>query len=148
MKLVTKNIYYAIRSLLFIAQESGKVVSVSDLVKKLNMHRAFLRRILQILSKHKILRSIKGKGGGFVLNIGPSKLRIIAIIEIFRGKVDIMNCLLEKDICPYPNDCVLMAKMKGIERRLHKTLEATTIATLLKNRKAKKDSKNEAKNSF
>ena len=86
MKLVTKNIYYAIRSLLYIAQDRQKVVSVSDLVKKLNMHRAFLRRILQILSKHKILRSIKGKGGGFVLDIHPSKLLVIDIIEIFRGR--------------------------------------------------------------
>lgn len=136
MKLVTKNIYYAIRSLLYIAQDRHNVVSVSDLVKKLNMHRAFLRRILQILSKHKILRSIKGKGGGFVLDIHPSRLRVLDIIEIFRGKVDIMNCLLEKDACPHPDDCVLMAKMKDIEKRLYKTLETTTIATLLKNRKA------------
>jgi len=135
MKLINKNIYYAIRSILYIAQEPGKVVSVSDLVKKLNMHRAFLRRILQILNKHKILKSSRGKGGGFVLDIRPSKLRVIDIIETFRGKVDIMNCLLEKNVCPYPDDCVLMAKMEGIERKLYKTLETTTIASLLKNRK-------------
>jgi len=46
----------------------------------------------------------------------PSKPRIIDIIEIFRGKADIMDCLLEKDVCPYPDDCVLMAKMKDIEK--------------------------------
>jgi Rrf2 family protein len=109
------------------------VVSVSELVNKLNMHRAFLRRILQVLSRHKILKSLKGKGGGFVLNMHPSKLRIIDIIEVFRGKTDIMDCLLEEDVCPYPDDCVLMEKMKDIEKKLYKTLKTTTIATLLKN---------------
>lgn len=137
MRLVTKNIHYAIRSLLYIAQKPDTVVSVSDLVNKLNLHRAFLRRILQILSKHKILRSLKGKGGGFVLNIRPSKIRIIDIMEIFRDKADIMNCLLEKDICPHPDDCVLMAKMKDVERELYKSLKTTTIANLLKTRGGK-----------
>jgi len=136
MRLLNKNIYYSIRSLLYIAQKPNMVISVSELVNKLEMRRAFLRKILQILSRCKILKSLKGKDGGFVLNIQPSKLRIIDIVKIFRGKVDIMNCLLEKDVCPRPNDCVLMAKMKDIERRLDKTLETTTIAALLKNRKA------------
>lgn len=137
MRLVTKNIYYAIRSLLYITQKPDAVISASELANELNMHRAFLRRILQILSKHKILKSLKGKGGGFVLNIRPSKLRIIDIMEIFKGKVDIMSCLLEKNICPYPNDCVLMTKMKDIERKLYKALETITITTLLKNRNRK-----------
>ena len=134
MRLITKNIYYAIRSLLYIAQKPNEMTSVSELVDKLKMHRAFLRKILQVLSKHKILKSLKGQGGGFALNIRPSKLRIIAVMEIFRGKMDIMDCLLEKDICPYPDGCALMAKMKDIEKNLYRALKTTTIATLLKNR--------------
>ena len=80
------------------------------------------------------MKSLKGRGGGFVLNIKPSKLRVIDIIRIFRGKIDIMDCLLEKDICPYPAECALMAKMKNIRGKLYRTLETTTISTLLKNR--------------
>ena len=134
MRLLNKNIYYSIRSLLYIAQKRDEVISVSELVNKLKMRRAFLRRILQVLSRHRILKSLKGKGGGFVLNIKPSKLRVIDIIRIFRGKIDIMDCLLEKDICPYPAECTLMAKMKDIRGKLYRTLETTTISALLKNR--------------
>ena len=134
MRLITKNIYYAIRSLLYIAQKPNEMTSVSELVDKLKMHRAFLRKILQVLSKHKILKSLKGQGGGFALNIRPSKLRIIDVMEIFRGKEDLMNCLLERDVCPYPDDCALMTKMKDIEKNLYRALETTTIATLLKSR--------------
>ena len=137
MRLINKNIYYAIRSLLYIAQKPDETTSVSELVSKLKMRRAFLRRILQVLSKHRILKSLKGKGGGFLFNTHPSKLRIIDIIRVFRGKVDIMNCLLEKDVCPHPDDCVLMAKIKDIERKLYRTLKTTTIATLLKVRARK-----------
>ena len=137
MRLINKSIYYAVRSLVYIAQKPDTVVSASELVRKLKMRQAFLRRILQILGQHKMLKSLKGKGGGFVLAVSPSKIRIMDIIKIFRGKIDIIECLLEKDICPRPNDCILMAKMKGIERKLHRMLEVTTIDTLLKNRNGK-----------
>jgi len=78
------------------------------------------------------LKSLKGKGGGFFLITHPSNLRIIDVIRIFRGKIDIMNCLLEKDVCPHPDTCLLMARVKVIERKLHRALKTTTIATLLK----------------
>ena len=75
---------------------------MNELVKKLNMRRAFLRRILQALSKQGILRSLKGNGGGFMLNIKPDKIRVIDIVSIFRDDADIISCLLEKDISLSP----------------------------------------------
>jgi len=132
MKLVTKNIHYAIKSLLYFAKDTARVISVNELVKKLNMRRAFLRRILQILSKQGILKSLKGNGGGFILNIKPDKIRIIDIVHIFRNETDIISCLLEKDICPQPDTCLLMRKMKGIESQLNNTLRQLTITKLLK----------------
>jgi len=131
MKLVTKDIHYAIKSLLYFAQAPDRIISVNELVKKLNMRRAFLRRILQILSKHKILESQKGYRGGFVLNIKPDKIRIIYIINIFHEETDIISCLLEKDICPHPDRCLLMRKIKGIGLQLNKALTQLTIKKLL-----------------
>jgi len=129
MRLVTKNTHYAIKSLLYFAQYPDRVVPVNELVKKLNLRRAFLRRILQVLNQHKILKSLKGKGGGFILNVKPSSLCIVNIIEIFRGKINIMGCLLEKKVCSHPNECALMLKVKDIEKGLNKALRAMTIGS-------------------
>lgn len=132
MKLITKNIHYAVKSLLYFAKDPTRVVSVNELVKKLNMRRAFLRRILQVLSGHKILNSLKGHGGGFILSTKPDKIRIIDIVHIFRNETNTISCLLEKDICPQPNKCLLMWEIKEIESRLNKTLRQLTITKLLK----------------
>ncbi|MFA5150242.1 MAG: Rrf2 family transcriptional regulator [Candidatus Omnitrophota bacterium] len=132
MKLVTKNIHYAIKSLLYFAQRPAKVITVSELVKKLKMRRAFLRRILQALSKHKVLDSLRGSGGGFILNLSPEKIRIIDIVTIFRNEADVIGCLLEKGICPQPDKCLLMRKLTNIEFQLNNTLSQLTIAKLLK----------------
>ncbi|MDD5109443.1 MAG: Rrf2 family transcriptional regulator [Candidatus Omnitrophota bacterium] len=132
MKLVTKNIHYAIKSLLYFAQRPAKVITVSELVKKLKMRRAFLRRILQALSKHKVLDSLRGSGGGFILNLSPEKIRIIDIVTIFRNEANVIGCLLEKGICPQPDKCLLMRKLTNIEFQLNNTLSQLTIAKLLK----------------
>ncbi len=132
MKLVTKDIHYAIKSLLYFAKDSARVVSVDELVKKLNMRKAFLRKILQALSKRGILKSLKGNRGGFVLNVKPDKIRIIDIVSISRDDSDIFSCLFEKNICIHPDTCLLMRKMKNIEFQLNNTLRQITIAKLLK----------------
>jgi len=66
MRLINKSIYYAVRSLVYIAQKPDTVISASELVRKLKMRQAFLRRILQILGQHKMLKSLKGKGEGYL----------------------------------------------------------------------------------
>lgn len=132
MKLVTKNIHYAIKSLLYFTLNSSRVISVNELVKKLNMRRAFLRRILQALSKQKILKSLKGNSGGFILRINPDKIRILDIVRIFHNEIDIINCLLDKQICPQPDTCLLMHKVKNIEFQLNNALKQLTITKLLK----------------
>lgn len=132
MKLVTKNIHYAIKALLYIAKDSDRIVSVNELVKKLNMRRAFLRRILQVLSKQGVLKSLKGSGGGFMLNINPDKIHVIDIVSIFRDDTDIFSCLFEKDVCPHPAKCLLMKEIKKTEAQLNDALRQLTIAKLLK----------------
>ncbi|MDD5618473.1 MAG: Rrf2 family transcriptional regulator [Candidatus Omnitrophica bacterium] len=141
MKLVNKNIHYAVKSLLYFAKNSDRVVSVNELVKKLNMRRAFLRRILQALSKYGILKSLKGYNGGFMLNRKPDKIRVIDIVNIFHDETNIIGCLLEKDICLHPNKCLLMRKMKEIEFQFNSTLRLLTVAKLLKSigRQVRKD---------
>jgi len=132
MKLVTKNIHYAIKSLLYFTLNPAKVISVNELVKKLNMRRAFLRRILQALGKHGILKSLKGNGGGFMLRINPDNICIIDIVHIFHNEISIIDCLLDINICPQPDTCLLMRKMKNIEFQLNNTLKQLTITKLLK----------------
>jgi Rrf2 family protein len=132
MKLVTQDIHYAIKSLLYFTRDPGGIVSVNELVKKLNMRRAFLRRILQALSRQGVLKSLKGSGGGFMLNTEPDKIRIIDIVNIFRIDTDIFSCLFEKDICSKPGKCLLMQEMKKIEFRLNYALTQLTIAKLFK----------------
>jgi len=132
MKLVTKNIHYAIKSLLYFAGEPQQVISARALAVALKMHRPFLRKILQVLNKKGILKSYKGKGGGFVLNVQPDKIRIKDVVNIFQVDTDIINCIFGRDVCSQANYCLLRKRLQNIEDKLRKELNTITIATLLK----------------
>lgn len=85
MKLITRDTDYAVRALCFIAENKGKIVSVSELVKVLKIPRPFLRKLLQILHRKRILKSFKGRGGGFQLAIPAERIYLVDLIKFFRG---------------------------------------------------------------
>jgi Rrf2 family protein len=105
MKLITRDTDYAVRALCFIAESKKEIVSATELVKNLKAPRPFLRKILQILNKKRLLRSYKGLGGGFSLRISPQKIFLIDLIEIFQGPLKLNECIFKKRICPNIKTC-------------------------------------------
>ena len=130
MKLITRNTDYALRAICYLSLHK-RVVTVTELVKKLGVPRPFIRKILQKLTQQKILESFKGLSGGFILNILPEKIFMLDIMRIFQGKVGINGCFLKKDICPNRSKCVLRKKIHKIEDQVIKQLESINIAALI-----------------
>jgi len=131
MKLVTRDTDYAVRALCFIAKHNKERISASDLVRELKIPRPFLRKIMQILHKKRVLISYKGQGGGFLLANSPHKIFLADLIEIFQGPLKINECLFKKKICPNRNSCSLRRKISSIERHVFTDLKYITLASLL-----------------
>lgn len=132
MRLITKNTDYAMRAISYMAGQGNGVHSVSDLSKDLKIPRPFLRKILQILNKNGILRSQKGKGGGFVLGLSPDRIFLIDLIKIFQGPVELSRCVIKRGICPDVRTCMLKRKIESIEQNVVKELKSITLASLLR----------------
>mgnify|MGYP001571464584 CR=1 FL=1 len=132
MKLITRDTDYAVRAVCYIAKSKKKILSASDLVKALKIPQSFLRKILQILNKKRILKSYKGLGGGFVLSEQPEKIYLLDIIEAFQGKLQLNECLFKKMSCPNKSTCCLRKKMQAIERNVISDLESVTLSSLLR----------------
>ncbi|MDD2751832.1 MAG: Rrf2 family transcriptional regulator [Candidatus Omnitrophica bacterium] len=132
MKLLTRDTDYAARALLFFAQQERKIIPVSVLVKELKTPRPFLRKILQQLSKAKILKSFKGNHGGFVLVKQPEKIFLVDLIRIFQGPIEINECIFKKKICPNRNFCILRNRISRIEEHVINELREITVGSLLR----------------
>ncbi|MFH1397987.1 MAG: Rrf2 family transcriptional regulator [Candidatus Omnitrophota bacterium] len=131
MKLITRDTDYALRALCFIAKNKDKVTPVSELVRRLRMPRPFLRKILQSLDKIGLLKSYKGKGGGFLLTLKPDKISILDVMRIFQGEFNFNECLLNKRLCPDIRICILKKKIDRIEKYVISELNSFKLAYLL-----------------
>lgn len=131
MKLITRNVDYAVRALCFIANHKQEKVSVTELVRDLKIPQPFLRKILQILNKNGLLKSYKGIGGGFKLALPPNRIFLVEVMEIFQGDVRLNECFFKKKICPNTKTCKLKKKIDVIERYVISELKDFTLASLL-----------------
>ena len=133
MKLITRDIDYAVRALIYLADNGkGETVPVPELVDELGITRPFLRKIMQLLTKAGITRSYKGNKGGFRLIKKPEDIYLIDIIEVFQGNFSLNECLLNKDICPNKGNCILNNRVNDIEEKVKKELESIDLRSLIK----------------
>ena len=131
MKLITRDTDYALRAICFIAKNKNKKVCASELVEELKIPRPFLRKILQVLNKEKILISYKGTGGGFVLGKGIKDIYLTDLMEIFQGRLTLNECMLKKMKCPNTNNCPLRKKIKNIEKYVIQELSEINLASFV-----------------
>lgn len=130
MKLITRHTDYAIQALCHMAARDD-AVSVTELCRELNMPRAFLRGLMQKLTTHGYLHSAKGRGGGFRLAKSPSRIRVIDVLKVFQGPLELSQCTLKKRPCPRKGRCTLRKELKSIEEVVKRRLGAATIASLI-----------------
>jgi len=131
MILITKDTDYAIRALCFLARNNGTPASVAKISKELNISYAFLRKIMQKLNNKGILRSAKGKRGGFTLKHAADEIFVNTIIDIFQGPLEFKRCVVKHHVCPDFKNCLLRTKIEAIEDYAQKVLEPVTIKSLI-----------------
>ena len=130
MKFITKDIDYAFRALSLMAKKDG-IVSVSELYEELKISKPYLRSILQKLNRAGILKSYKGKGGGFTLAVSTEDIRLSDIMQIFKGNLKLSECLIRNDPCPDISHCLLKNKINQIKDMVDKELHSTTLESII-----------------
>jgi len=131
MKLITRDTDYAIRALCYIAKHEKRMISAAELVGVLKIPRPFLRKILQVLNKKKLLKSYKGKGGGFKLNVKSSKITLPVLIRIFQGPLQLSEHVFKNKACPHTDRCKLKKRLDRIEGYIISALKDITLDCLL-----------------
>lgn len=136
MKLITRDTDYAVRVLCYFAcaENRKRLINAAEFVRKLDIPRPFLRKIMQALNRRGLLKSYKGKGGGFMLIQSPEQILLIDVMKIFQGPLKLNECAFRKKVCKNAPVCILRKKVNALEKYLFSELGAFTIASLLKQR--------------
>jgi Rrf2 family protein len=92
---------YGIRAVVYLANQPDLSVKIG--IKKisddLSLPTPFLAKILQLLTKQKILSSTKGPHGGFSLLKDPELITLLDIVTTIDGEDVFTNCILHNRPC-------------------------------------------------
>src|SRR5215203_4744160 len=122
---------YAIRGLSELAGRglSGPLM-LDQLVVGTDLPRDFLAKIFQKLVRAGILKSAKGRGGGFQLAKPQHEICLIDIVEAIEGPQLLDACVVGLERCNDQMPCSQHDLYKPIRQRLKDYLRTTTLADL------------------
>ena len=95
MKLTTKG-RYAVMAMADLAlfKDSGPT-NLTDISLRQNISLAYLEQIFIKLKKNKLVKSVRGAKGGYVLEHSPEEIKISNIISAVDEEVKTLNCKKE-----------------------------------------------------
>jgi len=98
---------YAIRSILYLAihTDETKKIGVKKIAEELETPQPFLAKLLQQLTKNKLVSSTKGPNGGFYLNDKNKENAIWDIVKNIDGTEKFEQCFLGLAKCGDENPC-------------------------------------------
>ncbi|MCX5777614.1 MAG: Rrf2 family transcriptional regulator [Elusimicrobia bacterium] len=132
MKLITRNTDYAIRILVTMARRQDEACSTAGYIHRdLGISLSFVRKIMQQLGKRGLLKSCKGKGGGFRIGRPPQEINIIEIITATQGPLRFNDCDDRPQSCRNWHTCLMRGALKEVERCVNGELNKITLASLV-----------------
>jgi len=125
----SKSCKYAIRSVLFLAVNTNedKKMGVEELATELEVPKHFLAKVLQQLTKHRMISSAKGRNGGFYLSEQNKSASLLTVIESFDGPGIFTDCVLGLDNCSNENPCPYHDSVQQYRTAFYFQLQNETI---------------------
>ena len=91
---------------------------------------SFLFKILQLLIKHRLVRSFRGVRGGYQLTADPDKLTLFRLLEMVEGPMGLNVCVMTGMGCPLHTGCAVHDVWVLAQAQLRQVLESATVAEL------------------
>jgi Rrf2 family protein len=129
---------YAIRGLSELAgRDSDGPILLDDLIVGTGLPRDFLAKIFQKLVHAGILRSHKGRGGGFALARPQHQITLLQIVQAVDGPQKLDACVVGLEKCNDSMPCSQHDLYKPIRQRLKDYLTTTTLADMASSLRSK-----------
>ena len=128
----SKACEYAIRAMIYIVTKTddGSRVGIKDIASQTDTPEPFVAKVLQILSRKKIVASIKGPNGGFFIEPKSKHIPLIDIVKAIDGDALFLSCGLGIKNCSEKKPCPIHYEFKAIRDQITEMLKTNTIQDL------------------
>lgn len=146
IRLSTKG-RYGTRLMLNLAQhysDSGESVILKNVSKDEEISIRYLEQIIIPLKINKLVKSVRGAGGGYKIAREPSKIKVSEIIESLEGSFSLVDCVEDDEYCNRYPTCATFEVWKQASLLLKDYFDKLSLRDLV-NIANKKESKSAKK---
>jgi Rrf2 family protein len=130
--MLARNTEYAIRALVYIRLMNweNKKPGVNEIARGIEAPEAYMAKILQVLTRHRIVNSRKGRGGGFHFTDVSNSPTLYDVILVIEGDACFKKCAFGFMNCSDVNPCPLHEHYVSIRESFHSLARSETIDSI------------------
>ena len=133
IKVSTKG-RYGTRLMLNLARHynsANKAVILRNVAEEEEISIRYLEQIIIPLKIYKLVKSIRGAGGGYTLARRPSEITICEILEALEGSCALVDCVEDKEFCDRLPTCAAYEIWNEASQLLKNYFKKVTLQYLL-----------------
>ncbi len=136
MNLTTKG-RYAVMAMVDLAMHSIKgPITLAEIAQRQDIALNYLEQIFMRLRKNGLVSSVRGPGGGYVINLPAEEIKISKIINAVDESIKMTRCQNQKTLgCMHGKaKCITHNLWEGLGNQISNYLNSITLADICNNR--------------
>lgn len=114
------------------ARAKSEVHAAAELAARTGIALPTVSKVLKMLARAGVARSVRGSHGGYVLADLPERLSVARIIDALEGPIALTDCAIGEAHCQQAATCGVRGHWSVINQALRAALDAVTLADLLR----------------
>lgn len=127
---LTKKADYGLIALRHLASIPGATASTKDIAEAYHLPVPLLAKVLQKLTKEKILQSEAGTNGGYKLARPAGRITALEVVRAIDGPVILTHCFTEHGKCDQSENCTVREPLRRVHEGILELLNRFTISDL------------------
>ncbi|MHC4753527.1 MAG: RrF2 family transcriptional regulator [Planctomycetota bacterium] len=135
MKLSTRT-RYGVRAMFELAKhyEEGPL-HIKVIAEHQDISVKYLENLMGILKSAGLVRTIRGRAGGYILTKSPNKIKLGACYSCLEGSLVTVECVQDRSICSRSSDCPTIDVWDEVHEAVMKVLNSKTLQDLVDKKK-------------
>ncbi len=129
MQKISEAASMGLHAMVYLAGSTDRIVTTQEMAEKLNVSKDHLSKVLQRLTRARLVKSVRGPKGGFVLGKSADKITLLEIYEVIEGKLEKSDCILGEKACR-GDDCIFGDLVTRIDGEVRVYLKGTCLQDL------------------
>lgn len=124
---------YALVVMIDLAQhDDGSYISLADIAERQNLSMKYLEIVVSMLNKGGMLKSLRGKNGGYRLVKAPKECNVGEILKITEGSLAPVECIKAASVsCERADSCITLPLWQGLDRVIDAYLDDISLQDLI-----------------